>query len=175
MSREKEIQDAFERLKQRGVETFVATVTKVQKDTGICSVTDGELEYTDVQLSAVIDADKQKVCVFPKVGSKVLVSPISEDLHRLYVEVVSEVESITGIIETTEFTISNKGYNISRDGENLKEVLNDFIGEFGKLCDELSKVVVSIGVTPNVPAITAIKNNAETVIKKRLNNILTVE
>lgn len=173
MSRSKEIQDAFGQLKKRSVETFVATVVEVQKGVGTCTVNDGELEYTDVQLSAVVDSNKQKLLVFPKVGSKVLVSPISEDLHRLYVEVASEVESIRGKIGTSEFMVSTDGYNINRKGENLQTVLDDFIGEFGKLCDELAKVVVSIGVTPNVPNIQQIKNTATATIKKRLNNILT--
>ncbi len=175
MSKDKEIQDAFARLKQRNVETFVATVIEVQKDKGTCTVTDDKLEYTDVQLAAVVNTDKQKLFIFSKIDSKVLVSPISEDLHRLYVEVVSEVESISGSIKTTKFTIDKNGYNISREGENLQKVLNDFMMEFGKLCDELNKVVVSIGVTPNVPVITTIKNTVETTIKKRLNSILITE
>ncbi len=175
MNAEKEIQNAFAQLKKRGVETFIVQVTEVQKDKGTCTVTDGKLEYTDVQLSAVVNSDKQKLFIFPKKDSKVLVSPISEDLHHLYVEVVSEVESITGTIGETEFTINEKGYNISREGENLQKVLSDFMTEFGKLCDELNNVVVSIGVTPNVPVITVIKKTVETTIKKRLNTILITE
>lgn len=173
MSKDKEIQDAFKQLGSREVDTFVATVIAVQKDKGTCTVADADLEYTDVQLSAVLESSKQCLYVFPKVGSKVLVSPISEDLHRLYVEVVSEVESISGTIGTSEFVIDKNGYNINREGENLQTVLDDFIAEFGKLCDELSKVVVSIGVTPNVPVINEIKNTTTTTIKERLNKILT--
>ncbi len=173
MSKQDELQRAFESLKERGVETFIATVTEVQKDKGTCTVVDGELEYTDVQLSAVVNTEEQKLFVFPKEQSSVLVSPISEDIHRLYVELVSEVESINGKIGSTEFNIDKNGYNLNRESENLKKVLNDFMAQFGKLCDELSKVVVTSGVTPNVPVIMGIKTTVETSIKKRLNTILT--
>ena len=65
------------------------------------------------------------------------------------------IKSISGM--KTEFTFDASGFQFNRDGENLKEVLNTFQEGFGRLCDELSKVVVSIGVSPDVPAITQIK------------------
>lgn len=175
MSREIEIQNALMHLGSRGVETFAATVIEVQKEKGTCTVNDGDLEYTDVQLSAVIDEDDHKFLVFPQENSTVLVSPIAEDIHRLYVEVVSKVESISCNIGESQFLVNENGYDISRKGENLKEVLNDFITQFGSLCEELSKVVVSVGVTPNIPNIATIKKEVTESIKQRLNSILIAE
>ena len=173
MSFDLEIQKALEHLKKRDVYCFIATVMEVDKTNGICKIDDGELEYTDVRLSAIIDGNDQKCFVFPKVGSTILVEPINEDIKQLYVSKYSEVESINGLIENTSFLIDKDGFNIARDGENLQTVLNDWQAEFGKLCDELNKVVVSIGVTPNVPVITQIKNKVTVDIKDRLNTILT--
>lgn len=172
MSFELEMQKAFERFKERSVTCFVSTVLEVDKANGVCTVYDGELEYTDVRLSAIIDGNDQKCYVFPVEYSTVLVEPINEDIKQLYVAKYSEVESLTGKIGTTEWLIDNNGYKIERNSENLKDVLNEFMDDFGKLCDELSSVIVINGTTPNVASITLIKTNIETSIKPRLNKIL---
>ena len=91
----KELQKAIGELKKRGVSTFPATVVSVDKANGTCTVNDGELEYTDVQLSAIIDGSKKQMFIYPVIGSSVLVSPIEEKLEWLYVEVYSEVESMS--------------------------------------------------------------------------------
>ena len=67
--------------------------------------------------------------------------------------------------------IDKLGYRIDRADENLKQVLTEFQDEVGKICDELNRVVVSVGVTPNVPAITTIKTNINA-LKTRLQTIL---
>lgn len=173
MSWEFEIQKAFEKLKQRDVFCFVAHVLEVNKEQGVCKITDGNLEYTDVRLSAIIDGNNQKCFVFPKVGSTILVEPINEDLKQLYVAKYSQVESVSGLIETTHFLMDKNGFKIARENENLKNVLNDWQDEFGKLCDEINKIYVSIGATPNVLVINQIKQTVTTQIKNRLNTILT--
>lgn len=151
--------------------TFTATVLSVDKDARTCEVEDADgLDYTARLSSAISEGDR--VISHPVIKSSVLVSMIGDDIQTLYVSSVSEVESIEGTIGKTEFKIDKDGYKIDRDGENLNEVLTDLLEQFGKLCDELNKVVVSVGVTPNVPAITAIKNTAVTTIGQRLNKIL---
>ena len=83
---ENELTEAFRRLKKRDVDTFPAVVVSVDKEQGTCVISADGLELPDVQLSAIIDGSDKKLYLFPKVGSSVLVSPINEDLHRLYVE-----------------------------------------------------------------------------------------
>ena len=92
--------------------------------------------------------------------------------NELFVSAHSEVEEVKAVLGGTSYSITEKGFALTRDGENLSTVLNEFIAQFGALCDELSKVVVSMGVTPNVPAITQIKQEATQAIKQRLNTIL---
>lgn len=172
MGKDIELQEAFKTLFTSDAQTFVATVTGVNKDekTIIIEDTDG-YPFEDVRLTSVID-NSDKVVVYPKPDTTVLVSRIGDDDNTLFVSAVSEVESIDGVIENTNFHIDKQGYNLSRDGENLKEVLNDWQTQFGKLCDEINKIVVSIGVTPNVVAITQIKNTVTNDLQQRLNTIL---
>lgn len=172
MSWELDIQKAFETLKKREVNCFVATVLEVNKPNGVCTIKDEALEYTDVRLSAIIDGNDQKQFVFPTVGSTVLVEPINEDIKQLYVVKYSQVESITGNIASTHWLIDANGFRFKRNGQDLKAVLNDMFDKFGELCDQLNAVVVVNGTTPNVAAITQIKTSVTTTIKGRLNTIL---
>ena len=94
MDIDKELQDGFRKIGKRPVDTFVAHVKSVDTSKATCVVSDGELDYGDVRLSAVINTQGNKVIVFPAVESSVLVSPINEDLKKLYVEAYSEIDGI---------------------------------------------------------------------------------
>lgn len=172
MGKDTELQEAFKTMFASEVQTFIATVLEVDKDEKTIKVEDQDgLDFDDVRLTSVID-DSNKVVQFPKEHTTVLVSRIGDDDNTLFVSAISEVESIEGVIENTNFHIDQDGYDISRDGENLKTVLNDWQAQFGKLCDEVNKIMVSIGVTPNVAAITQIKTEVLNSIQQRLNTIL---
>ena len=172
MGRDIELHEAFKTLFTSEAQTFVAKVLAVNKADKTIKVEDQDgLDYDDVRLTSVIDSS-QKVVQFPKVLTTVLVSQIGDDNNTLFVSASSEIESLEGTIGTTHFHIDEMGYTINRDSENLKNVLNDFITEFGNLCDELAKVVVSVGVSPNAPIINTIKAQATETIKNRLNTIL---
>jgi len=173
MGKDSAIQQAINERFKTPSQTFTAMVVKVDKAAKTISVKDAEgFDWYDVRLRSAIDGNKNKVVLHPAVNSSVLISRIGKDNHALFVSAVSEVESIEGVLNDTKFCINENGYAIYRENENLKEVLNDFIEDVEKLCDELVKVVVSIGVSPDVPAIIKIKTDLETKIKKRLNTIL---
>jgi hypothetical protein len=125
---EKEIQDAFRKLKQRDVDTFIAKVVSVDKVKGTCTVTADKIDFFDVQLSAVVDDNQNNFYLFPKVGSWVLVSPINEDIHRLYVEAYSEIESLALVIETVMFRVDKTGFLLKKQNETLKKLMGDLIG-----------------------------------------------
>ena len=122
---EKELHDAFRKLKQRDVDTFPVKVLSVDKSAGTCKVTDDELEYTDVRLSAVIDGNDKKFYLFPKVGSSVLVSPINEDLKNLYVEAYSEIDGLDLKIDGVHFNIDKDGFLLKKENETLKKLMAD--------------------------------------------------
>ena len=149
---------------------ITATVKSVEGDH--CTVTlKSGLDISSVKLKATIDGDGY-LLVIPKVNSKVVVLSLSGTLDNVSVIKVNEVERVELVIDNTNFKIDSQGYEINQGNENLKTVLNDYITQFGKLCDEVNKVVVSIGVTPNVALITQIKNEVTQNINQRLNTIL---
>lgn len=123
-----ELTEAFRRLKKRDVDTFPAVVVSVDKEQGTCTVKVDELELTNVQLSAIIDGSNKKCYLFPKIESSVLVSPINEDLHRLYVEAYSEIESFDLNIEQVRFQVDQDGFLMKKENETLKALMVDLIG-----------------------------------------------
>lgn len=122
-----ELLEAFRLLKKRDVDTFPATVVSVDKDNGTCIINADGLDFPDVQLSAIIDGSDKKCYLFPKVGSSILVSPINEDMHRLYVESYSEIESYHLHIESVQFQIDKNGFLLKKENESLKKLMSDLI------------------------------------------------
>lgn len=82
-----------------------------------------------------------------------------------------EIEEAVIKTDDAETTMSLNGYEVNSQGENLKQVMNDFIQNLNDVNLELQNVVVSIGVTPNVPALQSLNNGLNN-IKTRLNKIL---
>ncbi|WP_299838751.1 hypothetical protein [uncultured Tenacibaculum sp.] len=190
MGRDKDLQDAFRQLVSKEPETFIATVTKVDKETKTIEIIDTDgFDYDEVRLTSVID-DTNKVVQYPKEETSVLVSRIGDDDNTLFVSAISEVESIEGTIEDTHFLIDKDGYTVEKGEDNvhfnitddgyiikkgdvrLKDIINEIQNQIGSLCDEVNKIVVSIGVTPNVAAITQIKTAVTDTLNSEIDKIL---
>ena len=167
---EKEQQDAFRKLKKRDVDTFPVKVLSVDKAKGTCKVSDDELEYTDVQLSSVIDANNSKFYLFPKVGSSVLVSPINEDLHRLYVEEYSEIESLDLNVELVRFQVDKDGFLMQKENETLKALMTDLISAI----KAMSFTVNTTGTAAAQSGSTTLLNNSAQfdAVETRFNQFL---
>ena len=164
---EKELQDAFRKLTERGVDTFAVKVISVNKQEGTCKVNDGELDYFGVQLSAVVDDNQNNFYLFPKVGSWVLVSPINEDIHRLYVEAYSEIESLALVIETVKFRVDKDGFLLKKQNETLKGLMSDLIGAIKQMSFTLTTPDTINGAT------TLLNNLAQfTSVETRFNQFL---
>ena len=128
------------------------------------SVVDG-LEYFDVLLG--LGSYYRK----PKQGTKCIISLLENKEGTILIDALEFEEAIFTSLDT-QFTIKEDGFIVKVGDESLKEVLNDWQEQFGKLADEINKIIVSIGTTPNVPKITEIKNKVATTFKNRLNTIL---
>lgn len=151
----------------------VLAKAKVQKVEGdVCHITleESGRDIWKVAVNAVLDNTTSKMLIYPKEGSLVTVGIINRESAVLLA--VSEVDKIYFKKDSSEMVFDKDGFEFNRKGENLKTVLNDFQDGFGKLCDELSKVVVSIGVSPNVPVINQIKQSVVNDNQKALNKIL---
>jgi hypothetical protein len=166
----KELEDAFRRFGKRDVDTFPAKVVSVDKSAGTCVVNDGEIEYTGVQLSAVVDANDKKCYLFPADDSWVLVSPIMEDLKRLYVEAYSELESFDCKIGDTQFQFDANGFLLKLQNETLKGLVADLIAEIKNMSFTVSTTGTAAAQTG---ATTALVNVAQfTTIETRFNQLL---
>ncbi len=126
---DKKLQDAFRNLRKRGVSTFPAKVVSVNKSEGTCVVNDESLEFTDVALSATVEENGKRFFLFPKVGSFVLVSPVNENIHRLYVEFFSEIEDFDLQIENTRLQIDKDGFLLKKQNETLAKLMSDLLKE----------------------------------------------
>lgn len=158
----KTLQDAFRQLGKRGVDTFPAQVVSMDKDKGTCVVNDGDIDYTDVQLSATIEDNGKRFFLFPKVGSFVLVSPINEDIHRLYVEFFSEVEELNFETEKSQIKINDEGFLLKKENETLAKLMSDLLQEIQKM-----KFTTNTGST-----IKLVNQSQFKEIEKRFNNLL---
>jgi len=127
MSVDKDLQDAFAGLTKRSFDTFSATIVSVDKEKGTCVINDDILEFTDVRLSSIIDENQNKIYLFPKKGSSVLVSKINNDIHTLYIEAYSEIEEYYLKINDSEFNIDDSGILIKKGDENLQLLMLDLI------------------------------------------------
>lgn len=158
-----ELTEAFRLLKKRDVDTFPAVVISVDKEQGTCTVKVDDLELTNVQLSAIIDGSAQKCYLFPAVNSSVLVSPINEDIHRLYVEAYSEIESVDLNIDKVRFQVDKDGFLMKKENETLKGLMVDLIEEIKKM-----KFTTNIGPTIkliNTPQFNEIGNRFKDFLK----------
>lgn len=141
----KALQDAFRQLSKRGVDTFPAKVVAVDKEKGTCVVNDGDLDYTEIQLSATIESNSKRFYLIPKVGSFVLVSPINEDIHRLYVEFYSEVEELDFQTEKSQVKINDEGFLFKKEDETLANLMKDLLQEIQRM-----KFTTNAGPTVNL-------------------------
>lgn len=158
----KKLHDAFNALAKRKVYTFPATVVSVNKDKGTCVVSDGELEYEDVQLSATVEEGGKRFFLFPRVGSFVFVSPVQEDIHRLYVEFWSEIEDFDLNVEGARMQIDKNGFLLKKNEETLAKIMADFL-----------KAIKAMKFQTNTGVTIKLLNEADFIaIEKRFKDLL---
>lgn len=168
-SKTEDLQAALKEFLKAPETVFAARVTAVNKKEKTITVEDEGISYPDVRLSAAIN-DNNKVIVYPEINTTVLVGLIGNDENTLFVCAVDAVESVEGVIGECKFLIDNNGYHLAKGELNVKDLLVDGFENQNKLNRELQKVVVSIGVTPNVPALKEIEGKNSQII----NSIKTV-
>jgi hypothetical protein len=116
-----------------------------------CTVEIAEgLELYDVRLQATTGTINDMAAIKPKVGSVVLVGILENVTTEAFVISFSEVEEVTFKIGTAELVIKNNKIKLEAAGFNLKTELSNFI-------DEVNKIIVLYGTSPNVAQLTAIK------------------
>ncbi len=163
----KELEDAFRKLKERDVDTFPATVVSVDKAAGTCVVLYDEMEFTDVRLSALIDDNAKKSFLFPKVGSDVLVSPIMEDLHKLYVEMYSELDGMTFNFDTVTFSVDGSGLLLKKENLTMKNIVQELLAAIKGMSFQVTTTAGNGNTTilNNAAAFDAVENKFNQILK----------
>ena len=139
------------------VELKVGTVVKVYGE-DLATVEIADIEYADVRLRLTDDSVSNKLVVRPKVGSLVLVADLTGEGRILTVIDSEDVEELEFKQESMNLKINKDGFVIENKGENLKNILADFI-------TEVAKIIVIQGTSPNVPALTTISERLKKVLK----------
>ena len=124
-----------------------------------------DLDFFDVNLGVGSIYKK------PKIKTKCLIGIINNNIADAFLIECDEIEEIVFTSGESEFIIKEEGFIVKQGGESLKEVFNDLFEQKNKLNEEVQKIVVSIGVSPNVPALVQIAKETDQ-IKDRLNTIL---
>ena len=158
-----EIGKAIKGIGRQDSDTTVMTVLSVDRQEGTCTCDDGEIEHTDVRLSAIIDDEKQKLFIVPKVGSTVLVTPIDNDYNMQFVSMASEVEEYYLCIGSVVFGVDGAGFLLKKENETLRALMLDLLGEIKRM-----KFTTNTGPTIkliNAPAFTAIETRFKQFLK----------
>lgn len=160
MTKQEQIREAFKALAERlgPSGTLLGTVTAVNADEFTCVITDDDsgVEYPDIRLRPVLD-EKESITVFPKVGTWALATRIENDEDWMVIA-VGEADKWRMVIGTTLVEQDSTGLLIKKGTDSLRDVLSSFI-------DEVAKIVVLQGTSPDVAALTQIKEKLQNVLK----------
>lgn len=117
-----------------------------------------ETEHFDCAINAIQNNSNDFLKLFPKKNSNVVIGVFDNKSKKdAFIISTSEVERVEFKIGSTNMELSQEGYKIERSGENLLNILDDFM-------TEVNKIVVVQGTTINQLAVEA--------IKQRLNSVL---
>lgn len=136
---------ALKQMLDKGDEVFAAAVQSVNEDDCTCVVMADEMEIGDVRLRATINGTDGFI-IFPAVGSTVLVQRLGEK-EEFFVTMFSEIDGVL----------------IQKDDDTLKLLVNDLCDKVKAISTELQKVVVAIGVTPDVLALVQINADIDAI------------
>lgn len=137
--------------------TSVGKVVKITEDT--CEVEREHLPtLLDVRLNAVVGSFDSSFVVYPKIHSEVLVAAIENNPQETAIVKYTEIDKVAIKIDDFEFDADKQGLKVKNKGESFKTIVNDLI-------NELNKILVIQGNTINVPAMNAIKERFNKVLK----------
>lgn len=122
------IRQAIERVAKGLVVKTVLVGTAINVTDTQCDVNiEGAPAKTDVVLNAIEGTLDSYVTVVPEEGSIVLIGVIENRKTDAFVISCSKVKKVIGKIGTCQFVIDENGYQISRGGENLKQLMLDLV------------------------------------------------
>lgn len=139
-----------------GASVFTATIVSVERET--CTIDLNGDRYSEVSLRVTQGNITDKLLLVPKVDSEVTVVDFNGDMTALKVIAVEQLEKVSYTVGTVSCEVDKDGYKVERAGVNLKAVIDGVV-------DEISKIVVVQGTSPNVPALLQLKQQIAQVLK----------
>lgn len=113
-------------------------------------------DIQEVRMHAIDDNLDTRMTIYPKVGSSVLVGIINNLPGEAVLISCSEIERVLIKMNSLEFEVS------ATTGKVTIKKGNDSLGACaGDLINEVCKIVVILGTTPNVAALQAIKTRLQ--------------
>jgi hypothetical protein len=150
----------IKRIAKHDGEVLAGKVKEVDGES--CTVEVDGLEFYNVRMQARVQAGQKGFRIKPKIGSSVLIEKMDGNGDSEYfVTMYSEFESVTADVNGVRLFIDENGFTLKKGTVNLVDVIDDFMGQVKALNEELQKVVVVIGVTPNVAALQGINAQLE--------------
>jgi hypothetical protein len=135
----------------------IGTGTATEVTTAGCTVLrDGQPELFDVIFHASDEQPQNYITVIPKEGSEVIYGVVENQRTEAVILKVSEIDKVIIKIGTVRHEIDDTGHLVKKGNDTAAKILSDFI-------DEVTKIIVINGRSPNIPALT--------LIKERVNNL----
>lgn len=176
----KEMEELRRKLQERfggdGDRVFPATVTEVNEEEFTCTVRrDGQVDYFDVRLRGLVNAELQGFAFLPKLESTVLVCRIGKS-NELFVCQYTEIDKLVFTDNDLEVKIDTENIDIKKgektavhvDAEKL-EVTNDKV----KALHEADALTVTAGnttVKASTGGVTITRGGSG--LKKTLENLI---
>lgn len=127
---------------------ITAEVKGVNSDDTIIAELSTGLVLDDVRLKSVITTG-DKIVILPAIGSLVQIAAI-ENSNEYIVLATEAITKVNIKIGQTEFIQDANTFTFKKGSDSLAKII-------GEVIDEINKVVVMVGTSPNVSALTAIK------------------
>ncbi|MCX6232612.1 MAG: hypothetical protein NTZ33_13835 [Bacteroidetes bacterium] len=148
----KDIEELRKLLKKFGENEiiFPATIIAVNDTEDICDIS-AEGEFTDVKLRSIIDANGNRIVVYPKIGSKVTCGRISAS-NNIYILKVGEIDKIRIKIDNIDIVVNsneiifNKGNNkglviapsLVKRLNNIEKAFNNYLKKYNTHTHQVS-------------------------------------
>ncbi|HMI04275.1 MAG TPA: hypothetical protein VK541_17435 [Pedobacter sp.] len=159
MSLEETIQQFFDKqMRSKAIRTIgVGTATEIQENS--CTVLrDGQPELLDVRFHATEDTPGSRIVEIPADQSSVIYAIIDNQETEAMIIKCSEIEKVMMKVGELEYHIDENGVMIKCGNDSLGSVISGFI-------DEVKKIIVINGRSPNVVALNALKVKLNKILK----------
>ncbi|WP_367867898.1 hypothetical protein [Pedobacter sp. WC2423] len=159
MTAEEMLQKVFTRtLQGQAVRTIgIGTATNIKENN--CTVLrDGQPELLDVQFHATDDTPGSRMIEIPADNSSVIYAIIDNQETDAVLLKCSEIDKVLITIGNMEYHLDKDGCMIKSGNDSLGAVLSNFI-------DEVGKIIVINGRSPNIAALNDLKIKLNKILK----------